>query len=487
MNIRPYYYTYAGGVGFLFGLVIARFGILEIVSWYVLLVAGFVCMFIFTRWGRIIGAAIVLLALGSLRWSSSQPVISDSHVAWYTGQSVRLVGVVSSEIDVRQDKQQLTIQAQNINQRVVLGKVLITVPLFPEYHYGDELDVTGFLQIPPSFPDFQYDKYLERHGVYAVMYYPEVRLIEQKGGNVVLWHVLNLKQLLIRRVNELLPEPAASFLGGLLWGAKRAIAPEVLEHFNLTGTTHIIALSGYNITILGVIIFWLAPWFGVSRRRAFWLVVSCVIFFILLTGWPASVLRAGLMGILVLIAYRYNIGRNVGILLLLSAVIMCAINPLILFYDVGFQLSFLATIGLLYVAPLLQKKLVCLPQVLALRETLATTTAAILMTAPLVVYQFSRFSVVALLVNALILFVIPFTMGLGFLSVLTSFIYYPFGQVMMWVTYLPLRYILIVTEWFAAWRWSSLSITRFSWLVLLGFYAVLGLVLFIPRVWPTKK
>ena len=338
--------------------------------------------------------------------------------------------------------------------------------------------VQGKIRQPPAFADFAYDKYLARFNIYAVSYYPQVSRLGEGEGNWLLLRLLDFKDKLVKQVNLLFPEPAASFLGGLLWGAKRSIPPAVMENFNLTGTTHIVALSGYNIMVLAAIVFWLAPWLGINRRLAYWLVIVVIIFFVVITGLPASVVRAAIMGILTISAYRFGGGHKIGSILLLAAVVMCAVNPKVLLYDVGFQLSFLATIGLIYLAPFLQSYFYWLPHKLALRESVITTLAAIILTTPLVIYQFGRFSLVALPANLFILFVIPIIMAVGFLAVVVSFVHFAAGQLLAWPALLLLDYPLVVTDWLARLPFAALTVSRLPRWFLLVSYLVILLIIF---------
>jgi competence protein ComEC len=480
------YYFYAGGGGFLSGLFFGRYLLFDPLYVFFVLVAGLV-FFVLTK-GRVKLIIWLLFAClaGIWRWQSVQ--VASGEIVSYQGREVTLSGIVDVEVETRIDKQQVIMSVQVIDGQPVQGRLLVVLPLYPSYHYGDQLQLNGKITLPRGFDGFAYDKYLARHHIYAISYYPQVGQLSVGQGNFLYSRILSFKRRLINRVNRLLPEPAASLLGGLLWGAKRSISPEIMENFNLTGTTHIVALSGYNITILGLIVFWLTPWLGVDRKKAFWLVGLIIIFFIVITGWPASVVRAGLMGILVLFAYRFGLGASAGRLLLLSAVVMCLFNPLILFYDVGFQLSFLATIGLLYLTPCLRKFLSFLPKTFALRETVATTTAAVIITAPLVVWQFNRLSLVSLLANVLILFIIPTVMALGFVSVCLSFFYYPLGQVLAWLAYLPLTYIIRTTEFLAHLPGASLSFISLSLPVLLASYLVIFLfIINAAKLWPETK
>ncbi len=458
--IKPYYFLYLGLSGFLLGIALGYFWTWSFFYFYLLFLTLFLGYYFF-RWSGFLFFLVVISGcwLGIARWQQIKNYFPALSQQLAFDQNLTLTVKVVTETDIRVDRQLLTVSPfDHSTNKYFSQKILITAPLYPSYQYGDILQLAGKLKQPAVFSDFDYAAYLERFGIVAVVYYPAIKYIGREEN--ILSKLLLVKNNLIDRVNRLLPEPEAAFLNGLLWGAKRSIPATVLKQFNLTGTTHIVALSGYNITVLGLIVFFIAPWFGIHRKFAFWLVVIMVVIFIFLTGYSASVVRAGIMGIAVLVAYRWGGGVKPAILLLASAAIMCAVNPYILILDVGFQLSFLATIGLIYLVPWLEKFLHFLPYKLGIKESVLATTAAMIMTTPLIVYQFGRLSLVSLLVNVLILFVIPLVMAGGFLAVIISYIIQPLGQLIAWLTYLGLHYIIVITEFFSRWRLVALVIDK---------------------------
>ncbi len=477
-NWKSYYWLYIFCSFFLLGLIVGSKVTVDLFFIYLLILFAGMGFVVFGKLEvRVCLIVIIAVSMGVSRWQLSWPVVSDQRVEWYNNQQVTMVGVVSAEPQQRLQKQQVTLAVRQVDGRAVAGKVLLTLPLYPDYKYGDLLLVEGEIKPVPSFDSFAYDKYLSLFNIYSVSYYPQVKKIGFDPPNLILAKLLQLKAAVIKRVNLLVAEPYAAFLGGLLWGAKRSIDPQVMENFNLTGTTHIVALSGYNIMILFVMVMFIMPWLGVSRKYAYIAVISVIVFFVVITGMSASVVRAALMSGLVIMAYTLGGGVRTSIILLLTALIMCLINPKVLLYDVGFQLSFLATIGLIYLAPFIQRYFNWIPNILSLPEAVVTTLSAIFMTAPLIIYQFGRFSLVALPANLLILFIIPIIMAVGFAAVAVSFVYFPLGQVIGWIGQLLLSYPLWITEKLASFSLASLLINRLPTPVVIGWYVMVFLVL----------
>jgi competence protein ComEC len=382
----------------------------------------------------------------------------------------QLEGYIVEDTDIRISNQFLTIQPKNFSQRI-----LATANLTDSYFYGDWVVVSGKLTQPQNFSDFDYQKYLERFGVYAVMSYPKILVLKSHRQNIIKEWLLDIKWAFTKRVERLLPEPQASLLMGILIGARKTLPQNIVDNFNATGTSHIIAISGYNITIIISSLAFLAGWLG--RRKSFWLTLGLILGFVILSGASASVIRAAIMGSLGLLSA--NIGRQyaVGPALFFAGFIMLVINPKILYWDVSFQLSFLATLGIVYFQPLLNDLTAVWDDFTGIKSILLVTLSATFVTLPLILFTFGRLSVVSPLVNILILPIVPLTMLLGFLSVL------PFvGAGCAFAANLLLIYILRTTAAFAAVPNGSLSVKISEYLFAVLALAVVGVYLLLKRM-----
>ena len=414
---------------------------------------------IFPRIKIIVLLSFFALAAAWLRWEVFTQVQGVGMMD-YNGREIVFLAQVVQEVERKIDKQKVVLRGQNVflkgGWRRVQGKILLTTSLYPEYFYGDVLKIKGKLKTPEAFSykneygqeiEFHYDDYLRRYKIFSLLYYPkEVEVVVRDQGNTLMAKLLAFKRLLVRRLNSLLPEPQASFLAGLLWGARSGMDPQLLRYFNQTGTTHIVALSGFNITIIGVLLFLLAPWLFIKRQTAYWLVLIVITLFVFFSGGQASVVRAAIMGGLALTAYYLGRSKSVFVLLILAAAIMVAANPLVMFYDVGFQLSFLATVGLVYLAPKLERYFPWLPQRFSLRESAVATLSAVIFTLPLIAYEFKRVALFSLVTNILILPAIPLVMLLGFSSIALSFISFFVGKILSAAVWLVLSYIIAVVR-----------------------------------------
>jgi len=401
----------------------------------------------------------------------------ESHIGFYNGRTVNVTGVVREEPDVRVDHQRLTIGELRISGRDISGRLLATTNTLHDYQYGDMISVRCALEAPERFDAFAYDRYLARFHIYSLCRNGSLERVGTGRGNVIMRVLLLAKQHFLDTINAMLSEPHASFLSALLIGARRGIPSTITEAFNRTGTTHIVAISGSNITIIAAIIVRLVQLVGIGRRSAFWWVSIAIGAFVLFAGATASVVRAGIMAFVVLLARQLGRPSRALNVMVLAATSMTVINPLILLYDAGFQLSFLATIGLVYVNPLTDQLFARLPNVFGIRDMLSTTLAAMATTTPLILYQFGRISLIAPIANIAVLPFIPLIMAFGFAMVFLAMLVPPLGVVVSWPTWLMLEGLLSAIVWMSHLPFASFTIVPFHWSVMVGLYVVLWYVL----------
>lgn len=440
---------------------------------YVFLIILFIFLdliFVMKRW-RLVWVLFFIFILGVFWSNLFLPRIDEAHVAFYNNQEIKFQAIISVEPDSRLDHQKLTVKPINYK-----GKVLLKVFLYPEYEYGDLLEIKCRLIEPEPIEEFRYDRYLSRYGIYSVCYYPKIEVLEEEKGNYLLSTVLKFKKTMELKINKTISEPQASLTAGILIGSRQGISKDLLEKFNITGITHIIAISGFNITIVVVLLMNLSRHLYINRKKMIWIIGICLVLFVFLTGASASVVRAAIMGMIVIFANHIGRLTKVSNLLMLSAVAMVLINPKILIWDAGFQLSFFATIGLVYLAPILEKCFRWLPEKFAIRENTTSTLASIIFTLPMILFSFHRLSLVAPFVNLLVLPVIPLAMLLGFLQVVGVYVFPVLGEVIGWFTWLSLSYVIMVVDLFSSFNWASVEI-RINWPIMLILYILLIVII----------
>jgi competence protein ComEC len=341
--------------------------------------------------------------------------------------------------------------------------VLITTNLAQEFFYGDRVVLQGSVTEAKSFEDFDYPGYLKAKNIYALSSHPKLLILKSHQLNFFKEAVLKVKAAFTKRVFFLLKEPQSSLLLGILIGAKKTLPDNIISAFNRAGLSHIIAVSGYNISVIVGSLGYLA--YLIGRKKNFWLTLLFIVAFVILTGASASVIRAGLMGFLVLLSQRSGRMYHITASLVATAGIMVFLNPRILVWDAGFQLSFLATMGIVYGVPLLEKLTFWWTELKFFKTILLTTLSAIVATLPLLLFEFGQLSLIAVVANLLILPLVPPVMLVGFLSVVPFF-----GPGFAFLAEIVLKGIIGLVNLLTVWKYSALEfkISPLTFVILYG-------------------
>lgn len=394
----------------------------------------------------------------------------------YYDKEIKVIGIVADEPINKIDKQQLIIKPIKIGRDVFNGKekILLATNLYPKYQYGDGLEIYCKFQEPKVFDDFDYARYLSMQNIYGLCYWPTITRtsIDDVRINIIIEKLLLVKSFLIEKINKNLHEPISSFLAGLTVGARNAIPLELLNNFQRTGTTHIIAISGWNISFLGAMFLPILFALSLSRKPAFYVMLGLIFLFVIFVGAGSSVIRAGIMGSLALYALAYGRYNNAGRALLYSICAMFLINSHII-YDAGFWLSVSATFGLIYFSPIVDKYLKI--KIKILKETLVPTISAIIFTLPISSYIFGHISLWSLPVNIIILpfvaYAIIFTLPLlPFLIFFSQGI----GQILFLPSAVILNFIVKVINFFGNMPFGYLPL-KINFFIMLALY---GLILY---------
>lgn len=297
-------------------------------------------------------------------------------------------------------------------------RVRVTVPLFPMPSLGDRVSIVCALERPESFEGFAYDRYLALRDVYAVCRTSEIPLVLAADADQRLaLDLARLRQAMIGRIEATLADPQASLLAGLLFGEAQ-FSDEWRDRFLATGTSHVVAASGFNVSIVVLVLFSTLTWLGIRRQWAFPVLIAGIAAYVVLAGAEPAVVRAGVMGGLVLLARHIGRKTTMRNIVLLAVAVMVTVEPRLVLDDVGFQLSVASTVALIWIAPKLAERFAWVPKGWGIREALVSSLAATFFTLPIVVLQFGDVSLVGPLVNMLVLPFIPVAMGLGALVLL---------------------------------------------------------------------
>ncbi len=411
---------------------------------------------------------IFALALGMLRYDLSELHKSNPVLERHLGERVILVGTVADEPDERESSLRLNVALDSLMKGdvpvSVAAKALVVADLYPKFKYGDRLAVSGLLLKPKNFTEpsgkiFDYQSYLAVSGIYYQISRPKMKLLSAGHGNSVVAALFAIKQAFLGNVNTLIPEPHASLLGGLVVGAKHSLGKNLLDDFRRVGVIHIVVLSGYNITIIA---YFIERLFSRLRKNLRLILASTgIILFAVMVGASATVIRATIMALLVILARatgrRYDITRA----LLLAGFLMVLQNPKILVFDSSFQLSFMSTLALIYVSPLIEKYFTFVTEKFGLRSVVVATLATQIFVLPMLLYKMGELSLVALPVNLLILFAIPSTMLFGFLTGIVGFLSTVLAFPFAFIAYALLDYELRVVEFFSHLPFASVAVSDF--------------------------
>jgi len=448
------------------------------------LVLGILLISVLWQYKKLVclGFCIIFLTLGIWRHQMVLLKIKNSPIKNFIGKEVVLIGLVEKEPTIKEKSIKLRIKIEKVNNYKVnsdsdFGKVLITTWRYPEYQYGDRLKIKGELKEPQAFKRFNYRDYLKKEGILAVINFPNVELIKENQGNFLKEILISFKNKLKESLNQQISRPHSAILEALLFGEEENISKSLKEKLNLTGTRHITAISGMNLTIISVLLLNFLLFLGLWRQQAFYLSLILIIFYVLMTGSPASVVRAAIMVILFLTAQyfgRYSSGSRA---IVIAATFMLFQNPLLLTKDVGFQLSFLATMGLIYLQPIISEWFKKIPNFFQLRTNLSATFSAQIFTLPILIYNFGYIPVVSPIANILILPFIPLITILGFIFSIIGIFWQSLAQILSWFTWLLITFVLEIINWFSKIPWVSLTLENIHWIFLIISYLVLGIII----------
>ena len=429
---------------------------------------------------------ILSVGIGVLRFdvadlNKGNPVLDE-----VVGQEVVLEGIIVDEPDERENNTRLVVElATSTRATLVQSKAIVITDIHPRFSYGDKIKIEGELKKPKNFAGedgavpagrqegFDYVSYLAKDEIFYQMFYPQAELLSSGHGNFIKRNLFAFKRAFLEKVSRVIPDPQSSLLGGLVVGAKQSLGEELQEDFRKTGIIHIVVLSGYNVTIVAEAImrtFAFLPYmFGLSTG------VIAIIFFAILTGGSATIVRASMMAIFVMLARATGRTQTITRALFIAGFLMLLHNPKILVFDSSFQLSFTATLALIYLAPKIEKHFHLVPTKFQLREFAVATVATQIFVLPMILYKMGTLSLVALPVNLLILVFVPITMLFGFITGMLGFVSTILSFPFAFITNALLTYQLKVVDIFASIPFSAIEINYFPLWIAVLIYIIYGL------------
>jgi competence protein ComEC len=397
----------------------------------------------------------------------------DIYIEKYSGQSAEVLGTISNEPLIRDFVRTFSVKTSSINNEAIDISIRVQTDRYLEYEYGQEVLLKGKLIAPFNFKGtggrtFDYINFLLKDGIYFEMKKPTIEIVGDDGGNYVSENLFRIKQGFLSNIKKVLGEPHAALAGGLVVGEKSALGKDLIEDFRIVGLIHIVVLSGYNITIVADSIRRMLSF--LPRTTGIILGGLGIVAFGILVGGGATVVRSCIMAVIALFGALLRKDYNVSKALFVAGVLMLIHNPLILFYDPSFQLSFLATLGLILLSPPIESRLSFITERFGIRGLVASTFATQIFVSPYILYMMGQLSIIGVIVNILVLPIIPLTMLFVTLTGLFGSVLPFVGKIAGGVSHILLSYELFMVDFFAKVPFASIELPKFSFVIVIGFY-----------------
>ncbi len=357
------------------------------------------------------------------------------------GESAEAAGIVRDEPRRSERALRFTLELQSPHH----GRLAVVTEPLADIRFGDRLELSGRIELPepgahPMEP--------------PIAVFPRITVKERGVGPWLFTQLARLRATLTGVVERALPTERGALMNGLLFGDTSGFTREFRDAMAASGTTHLTALSGYNIAILIGNVSGLCAWLLLSRRARFAVTTLFLFLFVLMVGAEASVVRAAIMGSLLMLAGEAGRTYHVRNAMTFAALGMLLLDPTLLVWSAGFLLSFLSLIGIVYLRPALAElfRMDTSREAMGLfgwRDNLLTTLAAQLMVLPVIMHYFGEFSLTALAANVLVLEFVPFTMFLGFALVGLGLVLPMIATLVATAAEIPLAYMDAVIRFFA--------------------------------------
>lgn len=424
---------------------------------------------------------VILISCALARVILSHAVAPD--IGSCLKSTVHGIGIVNEDPSRSEGGQVLIIRAEHLfmatSSDSCADDLLIRMKTkpYPRWAFGDAVSFSGKVSKPFNFKSdvgrtFDYVGYLAKDDVYYEIKSATVERLEDTRHGSLAGRVESLlfktKRHFVTNIERTLGEPHAALAAGLVVGEKSALGKDLLNDFRMVGLIHIVVLSGFNITIVGdamrrILSFLPRVWgIGVGGVG--------IILFGVMVGGGATVVRSCFMASIALSADLIRRDYNVTRALIFAGLLMVIQNPAILLHDPSFQLSFLATLGLILLASPIEKRLTFITERFGIRGIVASTIATQVFVSPYILYTMGTISIIGMVVNILVLPIIPVTMLFVFLTGATGFISLNVAQIFGWVSHMLLTYELHMVEWFAQTPFAAVTLPQFSGWWVAGFY-----------------
>lgn len=412
------------------------------------------------------GGLLVLFCLGIIAglalYSFHEHQVNEETIDYYIGQEIKAYGTVISEPIIKNKDIEFDFRVSSLaTKENVSGKIRIRTNPYPRVVYGDYLQISCTLEAPKN-TTFNYSRYLARYDIYSLCFRAKIQKTGEFRGNIIKKKLFDIKNYFVKTIELHVGEPESSLIGPVLFGGGAEIGDDIFASFRRTGLTHIMAVSGFNVGILAAGLGYGLFLLGLRRKIVFAISSLATVLYVILVGAPPSALRAGIMSIFIL--YSLALGRIARFqhIVIVTVALTLVFNPLLLTADIGWQLSFAAILGLLYLFPLLQKGFEkILPKRLkTLGDIMAATLAAQLSTTPISLFHFGQVSLIAPIANLFVVWTIPFLTAVSVFALFLASLVPALGNIFFLPSFLIAKYIIWIVHILGDISWASIDFTQ---------------------------
>jgi len=454
----------------------------------------------FSNWDVFVSVFAIAFLAGVLRFHVADvpaPQIFEAHV----GQSVPISGLIVDEPAISESEVKFTLEtnAEGPKTRIMIfakrdpsarlaeAPAKRAVEVADGYKYGDEVLVTGKLEKPANFMtdqglEFDYANYLRKDGVFYVMRLsggptgnPKIEILSSGHGNFIKSALYSVKEKFDNAIASAIQQPESIVMRGIILGERSTFSQSLRQLFTDTGTIHVVTIGGYHVTLVAQWIMKMLGFLPIPYATAAG--IFSVFLYVIVTGGAQTSIRAGIMATLALLARVTGRMYSAGRALVLAAVVMIFINPFVLAYDVSFELSFMATIAIIFLSPRIEKYFAWI-RWRWLRDIVAITLSMYVFALPFILYRMGILSLVALPANILIVPLVPITMITGFITGFAGMFSSALAFVPGKIAYVILHYMLAVIGALAHLPFAAFAISNFPLALVVFIYILFAWIFF---------